>query len=60
MIYKADVDRYEEVNIFEDDIKGMTWIEMQLSLHQNLGSIFADWAIDTPVFRWWMMSLMEK
>ena len=60
MIYKADSDRYEEVNIFEDNIKGMTWIEMQLSIHKNLGDEFAEWAIDTPVFRWWMMSLMKK
>ena len=60
MIYKEEVDRYEEVNIFEDNLKGMTWLEMQLSLHQNLGDEFAEWAMSVPVFRWWMMTLMKK
>tara|TARA_R110001606_G_scaffold388338_1_gene553583 strand:- start:51 stop:311 length:261 start_codon:yes stop_codon:yes gene_type:complete len=60
MIYNKELELYEEINIFEDNIKGMTWIDMQLSIHQNLGDEFAEWAIDTPVFRWWMMSLMKK
>ncbi len=60
MIYDKDREIYEEVNIFEDNIKDMTWCEMQLSIHRNLGREIGEWAMSVPVFRWWMMTLMKK
>lgn len=51
--------KFEEFNIFEDDIQGKTYDVFIKEFQRFSCYEVIEWAMDIPVFQWWVHSLLD-
>ena len=60
MIFDKARDNHHEINIYDDQLSGMTFDFIKEQLTNNLGDCLAKWSLSIPVFKWWVESLAKK